>query len=236
MDGRKILIVDDEEQLRSLVRLYLEQEGFVVEEAVNGREALEKVNQRHYDLIVLDLMMTEVDGWEVCRQMRRSNKMIPIIMLTAKIDVEDKLVGFDIGADDYMGKPFDPRELVVRIHALLRRTNTEVFNTETSNASIVLATLLINPSERLASVRGKELALTAKEFDLLWLMSKNKGRVFHREELLQFVWGHDFLGESRTVDSHMKNLREKLRKAGLDDLIHTVWGVGYKLEVVQHDQ
>jgi two-component system response regulator ResD len=175
-------------------------------------------------------MMPELDGWEVCRQMRRDKKETPIIMLTAKTDVEDKLVGFNTGADDYMGKPFDPRELVARIHALLRRIRTDAIN-----EGITLTTLYINPSARSASVEGKELSLTAKEFDLLWLMVKNKGRVFSREELLERVWGHDFLGESRTVDSHMKNLREKLRKDGLDDLIHTVWGVGYKLEVVEHD-
>jgi two-component system response regulator ResD len=229
--GKKILIVDDEEQLRSLVRLYLEEEGFEVEEATDGREALLKINQHEYDLVILDLMMPEVDGWEVCRQVRRDNRNIPIIMLTAKTEVEDKLMGFDTGADDYVGKPFDPRELIARIHALLRRTKTEE-----TNERIAIATLLLNPTARSASVKGSKLSLTAKEFDLLWLMAKNKGRVFSREELLQLVWGHDFLGESRTVDSHMKNLREKLRKAGLDDLIHTVWGVGYKLEVGRHDQ
>jgi two-component system response regulator ResD len=229
--GKKILIVDDEEQLRSLVRLYLEEEGFEVEEAVDGREALLKIKQYEYNLIILDLMMPELDGWEVCRQVRRNNKAIPIIMLTAKTEMEDKLVGFDTGADDYVGKPFDPRELVARIYALLRRMNTEE-----SSESVAIATLLVNPIARTASVKGKDLSLTAKEFDLLWLMAKNKGRAFSREELLELVWGQDFLGESRTVDSHMKNLREKLRKAGLDELIHTVWGVGYKLEVARHDQ
>jgi two-component system response regulator ResD len=231
MDLGKILIVDDEEQLRSLVRLYLEQEGFDIEEAVNGREALLKINQQDYDLVVLDLMMPELDGWEVCRQVRRDKKDTPIIMLTAKKEMEDKLVGFDTGADDYMGKPFDPRELIARIHALLRRAKTDTFE-----EGITLTTLFINPSSRSASVEGKELSLTTKEFDLLWLMAKNKGRAFSRDGLLELVWGHDFLGESRTVDSHMKNLREKLRKAGLDGLIHTIWGVGYKLEVARHDQ
>lgn len=231
MDEGKILIVDDEEQLRSLVRLYLEQEGFDVEEAINGREALLKINQQDYDLVVLDLMMPELDGWEVCRQMRRHKKDYPILMLTAKMDIEDKLVGFDTGADDYMGKPFDPRELIARIHALLRRTKSNV-----RNEGITLTTLYINPSSRSTSIQGKELSLTAKEFDLLWLMVKNKGRVFSRDDLLEGVWGHDYLGESRTVDSHMKNLREKLRMSGLKDLIHTVWGVGYKVEVVKNDQ
>jgi two-component system response regulator ResD len=228
MDTGKILIVDDEEPLRRLVRLYLEQEGFHVEEAVNGKDAVQKVNQQHeFDLIVLDLMMPEMDGWEVCRRFRRDHINIPILMLTAKAEVDDKLIGFDIGADDYMGKPFDPRELIARIHALLRRAS----KTENEDDGIRLGPLFINPPARSASVSGKTLSLTAKEFDLLWLLAKNKGRAFSREQLLEHVWGHDFLGESRTVDTHVKNVREKLRKAGLEEIIHTVWGVGYKLEV-----
>jgi two-component system response regulator ResD len=226
-----ILIVDDEEPLRRLVRLYLEQEGFQVEEAVNGKDALLKVNQHKYDLIVLDLMMPEMDGWEVCRRLRRDHTDIPILMLTAKAEVDDKLIGFDIGADDYMGKPFDPRELIARVHALLRRAT----KTEDENEGVSLGALFINPPARSASVSGKAISLTAKEFDLLWFLAKNKGRAFSREQLLEQVWGQDFLGESRTVDSHVKNVREKLRKAGLYEIIHTVWGVGYKLEV-ENDQ
>jgi two-component system response regulator ResD len=229
MDIQNVLIVDDEEPLRSLVRLYLEQEGFQVDEAVDGKEALQKINANQYNLVVLDLMMPVLDGWEVCRLVRKNKKDLPIIMLTAKTEVEDKLVGFDSGADDYMGKPFDPRELVARIHALLRRKKTDAENDEVS-----LGKLSIKPSAQAASVDGKSLLLTAKEFDLLWLMVKNKGRVFTREQLLEFIWGQDFLGESRTVDSHVKNLREKLRNKGLHEVIHTVWGVGYKLEI-EHD-
>jgi two-component system response regulator ResD len=231
MDVVTVLIVDDEEPLRSLVRLYLEQEGFRVDEAVNGKEALLKVNQLEYGLIILDLMMPELDGWEVCRRIRTENKAVPILMLTAKTDVEDKLVGFDIGADDYMGKPFDPRELVARVQALLRRSS----KTETENEQLRLGSLVINSSARSVSVNQQSLSLTAKEFDLLWFLAKNKGRAFSREQLLEYVWGQDFLGESRTVDSHIKNVREKLRKAGLDEVIHTMWGVGYKLEVEDVD-
>lgn len=221
-----VLVVDDEEQLRSLVRLYLEKEGFRVEEATDGKDALRKTKQRHYDLIVLDVMMPELDGWEVCRKIRQEERNIPVIMLTAKTQIEDKLLGFDMGADDYISKPFDPRELVARIQSLLRRTNQE-----SEKVQIILSPLSINNSNRTASVKGQTLLLTAKEFDLLWLMSKNKGMAFSREKLLEIIWGVDFLGESRTVDSHVKNLRDKLRKAGMDDIIHTVWGVGYKLEV-----
>jgi two-component system response regulator ResD len=200
MDVRKILVVDDEEQLRSLVRLYLEQDRFVVDEAVDGREALLKIRKNEYDLVVLDLMMPELDGWDVCRQVRQDNIDIPIIMLTAKTEMEDKLIGFECGADDYVGKPFDPRELVARIHALLRRTKTE-----TTKERIVWGTLNVNPVARSVWVKERELFLTAKEFDLLLLMVKNQGRVFSRDELLEWVWGHDFFGESRTVDSHMRN-------------------------------
>jgi two-component system response regulator ResD len=178
LDLGTVLIVDDEQPLRSLVRLYLEQEGFQVEEAVNGVEALLKINAEEYKLVVLDLMMPELDGWEVCRQVRKSKKDLPIIMLTAKTEVEDKLAGFDLDVDDYMGKPLDPRELVARINALLRRTKTEHDDEE-----IHLSHLL---------------------------MAKNRGRVFTREQLLELVWGQDFLGESRTVDSHIRNVREKL--------------------------
>jgi two-component system response regulator ResD len=230
MDAAKVLIVDDEEPLRSLVRLYLEKEGFVVEGAINGREALQKINETEYDIIVLDLMMPILDGWEVCRQIRKDKKDLLIIMLTAKTEVTDKLVGFDIGADDYMNKPFDPRELVARIYALLRRTKKNDTLDE-----ITLRAIKINQAARTVSANGKVLSLTAKEFDLLWFLAVNKGRTFSREQLLVWVWGHDFLGESRTVDSHVKNLREKLRKAGLDEIIHTVWGVGYKLEA-KNDQ
>jgi two-component system response regulator ResD len=221
-----VLVVDDEEQLRSLVRLYLEKEGFRVEEAKDGKDALRKTNQSHYDLIVLDVMMPELDGWEVCRKIRQEQRNTPVIMLTAKTQIEDKLLGFDMGADDYISKPFDPRELVARIQSLLRRTNQE-----NEKDQIILSPLFINSSNRTASVKGQTLLLTGKEFDLLWLMSKNKGMAFSREKLLEIIWGVDFLGESRTVDSHVKNLRDKLRKAGMDDIIHTVWGVGYKLEV-----
>jgi two-component system response regulator ResD len=199
-----------------------------VDEATNGRDALLKVNQQKYDLLVLDLMMPELDGWEVCRQVRREGKDLPIIMLTAKTDVEDKLVGFDIGADDYISKPFDPRELVARIHALFRRTKEDV------NEEIMISSLAVNVPARSASVSGCPLSLTAKEFDLLYFLAKRKGKAFSREQLLEQIWGHEFLGESRTIDSHIKNLREKLRKAGLENVIHTVWGIGYKLEV-EHD-
>jgi two-component system response regulator ResD len=178
--------------------------------------------------MVLDLMMPELDGWEVCRQIRREGKDLPIIMLTAKTGIEDKLVGFDIGADDYISKPFDPRELVARIYALFRRTKEDV------NEEILISSLIINVPAHSASVNGNSLSLTTNEFDLLYFLAKRQGKAFSREQLLEQIWGHEFLGESRTIDSHIKNLREKLRKAGLENVIHTVWGLGYKLEA-EHD-
>lgn len=226
MTSGSILVVDDEAPLRSLVRLYLEHEGFKVDEAVHGGEALNKIKQQRYDVLVLDLMMPVLDGWEVCRQVRRNNKDILIILLTAKSAVEDKLSGFDAGADDYISKPFDPRELVARIHALLRRTKKEDERDE-----MVLGELSISLSARTASVNGNVVPFTATEFDLLFFFATHPKKAFSREQLLELIWGQHFLGETRTVDSHVKNIREKLRKAGIDELIHTVWGVGYKLEV-----
>jgi two-component system response regulator ResD len=228
MGASNILIVDDEEQLRSLLRLYLEPEGFQIDEAVDGKEALIMAQQTDYDVIILDLMMPGLDGWEVCRKLRKDQNDTSVLMLTAKTEVEDKLVGFDLGADDYMGKPFDPRELVARVHALLRRRNTDA---SYKDKVISFHDLKINQSARTALADEKRIPLTAKEFDLLWLMANHKGRVFSRDQLLQLIWGEHFLGESRTVDSHVKNLRDKLNNAGLDHMIYTVWGVGYKLDI-----
>lgn len=222
---KKILIADDEEQLRTLVKIYLVPEGYQVDEAVNGREALQKIKHEKYDLLVLDVMMPEVDGWQVCRQIRQEQRKISILMLTAKSQVEDKLEGFALGADDYMGKPFDPRELAARIQALLRR------GTEHQGVDlIVLDELKIDKTAHTVRVKRQEVFLTVKEFNLLTLMAENQGRVFSREQLLELIWGQDFLGGTRTVDSHVKNIRVKLQKCGLPDVIHTVWGIGYKFE------
>lgn len=223
---KKILIADDEEQLRTLVKIYLETENYQVDEAVNGREALLKINREAYDLLILDLMMPEIDGWNVCRQLRRDHQELPVLMLTAKSQIEDKLEGFELGADDYMVKPFDPRELVARISAMLRRENVK----HREVTWIEFSRLKIDKAARSVSANGHEIVLTVKEFDLLALMAENRGRAFSREQLLQLIWGQDFLGGTRTVDSHVKNLRGKLQVAGLADWIHTVWGIGYKLD------
>lgn len=226
MGKKQILVVDDEERMRTLVRAYFEKEGFAVEEAANGEEAIKKTAQKAYDLIVLDLMLPRVDGWSVCRKIREKST-VPIIMLTARGEEEERLLGFDLGADDYVVKPFSPRELVARARALLRRTNSATENPE----MIQTGYLTIDPAGRSVTVQGERLALTPKEFDLLYHLARHPGRVFSREQLLEQVWGYDFYGDLRTVDTHVKTLREKIsRSRGLPDYIQTVWGIGYKFE------
>jgi len=226
MGKKQILVVDDEERMRTLVRAYFEKEGFAVEEAANGEEAIKKTAQKAYDLIVLDLMLPRVDGWSVCRKIREKST-VPIIMLTARGEEEERLLGFDLGADDYVVKPFSPRELVARARALLRRTNSATENPE----MIQTGYLTIDPAGRSVTAQGERLALTPKEFDLLYHLARHPGRVFSREQLLEQVWGYDFYGDLRTVDTHVKTLREKIsRSRGLPDYIQTVWGIGYKFE------
>lgn len=226
MGKKQILVVDDEERMRTLVRAYFEKEGFAVEEAANGEEAIKKTAQKAYDLIVLDLMLPRVDGWSVCRKIREKST-VPIIMLTARGEEEERLLGFDLGADDYVVKPFSPRELVARARALLRRTTSSTENPE----MLQIGYLTIDPAGRSVTVQGERLALTPKEFDLLYHLARHPGRVFSREQLLEQVWGYDFYGDLRTVDTHVKTLREKIsRSRGLPDYIQTVWGIGYKFE------
>ncbi|WP_425291887.1 response regulator transcription factor [Caldanaerovirga acetigignens] len=208
-----------------LVRLYLEKEGFKVDEALNGQQALEMIEKAEYNLIILDLMLPVVDGWTVCKEIRKKYD-IPIIMLTARGEEFDKVLGFELGADDYVVKPFSPRELVARIKALLRR-----FGPREPRQILEFEGLVIDPESRKVVVDGKEVALTPKEFDLLYFLAKNKEKVFTREKLLEEVWGYDFFGSLRTVDTHIKQLREKLGRSKAASYIVTVWGVGYKFEV-----
>lgn len=227
-----ILVVDDEAHIRELVRLYLEKEGFHVALAADGEEAVHKVKSLHPQLIILDIMLPKFDGWDVCREVRKFADT-PIIMLTAKGEEFDKVLGLELGADDYLTKPFSPRELVARVKAILRRTVTEepVSDSET----LSFPGLTINQSSREARVDGEEITLTPKEFDLLWFLAKNPGKVFTREQLLTAVWGYDYYGDLRTVDTHIKRLREKVERDGPSSYhVKTVWGVGYKFEV--HDK
>lgn len=233
----KILLVDDEEQIRNIVRMYLAREGFTVKEAPNGREALDLIGGEQFDLIVLDIMMPEVDGWAVCREVR-SRSAVPIIMLTAREDEVDRVVGLEMGADDYVVKPFSPRELLARIKAVLRRTGGRCGQVQAApeqQESLQSSKLIdINPGARSVSILGQQVNLTAKEFDLLQFLAKHPGRVYTRDDLLQGVWGFDYFGDTRTVDTHINRLRDKLNKVpGCPEIIRTVWGVGYKFEVAE---
>lgn len=224
----QVLVVDDEWNMRNLLRIYLAKNGFDVTEATNGYEALTLFNERSFDLIILDLMMPDVDGWEVCAKIREK-KDTPIIMLTARNETKDKVKGLQIGADDYLVKPFEPEELIARVFALLRRAN--ISEPTTVRKTITHNDMSISPEERQVLVKSEPVEFTPKEFDLLLLLAEQPGRVYNRDLLLENIWGHDYFGDIRTVDTHVKNIREKVRKAGLSyNPIQTVWGVGYKFQ------
>ncbi len=210
--------------MRQLVRIHLTGAGHHVLEAGSGRAALDVLEKEKVSLVVLDVMMPDMDGWETCSKIREFFPNLPVLMLTARTVVEDKVAGLNMGADDYLTKPFDARELVARVGALLRRTTGEISALVFSDIG-----LSIDVDGRTVEVLGQSIPSTPKEFDLLLLLAKRPGKTFTREELLELVWGFDYFGDNRTVDSHIKNIREKLRNAGLDhDPIVTVWGVGYK--------
>jgi DNA-binding response OmpR family regulator len=217
-----ILIADDEKNIVQLARMYLLAEGFTVESAGNGREALDKVRQVRPDLVVLDLMMPELDGWEVTRRLRKDSD-VPIIMLTARGEDVDKIVGLELGADDYLTKPFNARELVARIKAVLRRYAAG----KSTQKVLQVGDLRIDPERHEVTIGDKPVELRPKEFELLTTLARNPGVVFDRERLLKLAWGYDYFGDSRTVDVHVTWLREKLRESTAR--IQTVWGVGYKL-------
>lgn len=221
-----ILVVDDEERIIDLARMYLEQDGFQVRSATNGSAAKRMILHDKPNLVVLDLMLPGMDGLEVCRRVREVSD-VPIIMLTARNDDIDKIVGLELGADDYLTKPFNPRELVARIRAILRRADRSDARDE-APPPINIGNLHIDAGRRLVEVGGRRVDLRMKEFDLLRALAVNKGVVFSRDRLLEVVWGYDFAGETRTVDVHIAHLRHKLR--GMNASIDTIWGVGYKLE------
>lgn len=220
-----ILVVDDEQKIIDLARMYLEQDGYKVTCATDGLNARRQIISDLPDLVVLDLMLPGMDGLEVCRQVRAQSD-VPIIMLTARSDDIDKIVGLELGADDYLTKPFNPRELVARVKAILRRTDRSSSQTGAAKP-IVIGNLRIEPQRRMVEVAGAAVDLRMKEFDLLQTLAENKGVVYSRERLLDVVWGYDFAGETRTVDVHIAHLRHKLK--GMAARIETVWGVGYKL-------
>jgi DNA-binding response OmpR family regulator len=220
-----ILLVDDEQHIIDLAQMYLEQDGYRVTSVTDGAIALTRILNEKPSLVVLDLMLPGLDGWEVCRRVRAQSD-VPIIMLTARSDDIDKIVGLELGADDYLTKPFNPRELVARVKAILRRADKRP--AQTADQPLTIANLSIYPERRVVTVDGREIDLRMKEFDLLLALAQNRGIVFSREKLLDVVWGFDFAGETRTVDVHVAHVRHKL--AGAHTTIETVWGVGYKLE------
>ncbi|WP_195536660.1 response regulator transcription factor [Bacillus paralicheniformis] len=230
----KILVVDDEARIRRLLKMYLERENYKIEEAENGDEAIDKALGNEYDLILLDLMMPGTDGIEVCRQVR-DKKATPIIMLTAKGEEANRVQGFEVGTDDYIVKPFSPREVVLRVKALLRRSSqTSYLNTDTTAKNVlVFSHLSIDHDAHRVMADGTEVSLTPKEYELLYFLAKTPDKVYDREKLLKEVWQYEFFGDLRTVDTHVKRLREKLNKVSpkAAKKIVTVWGVGYKFEV-----
>jgi DNA-binding response OmpR family regulator len=223
----KVLVVDDEAHIVELARIYLSREGYEVEGVGDGSQALARFGQVKPDLVVLDIMLPGADGIAICKEIRKQSQ-VPIIMLTARDEVTDKVVGLEVGADDYLTKPFHPQELVARAKALLRRARIEP-----DAPKLIRAGKLEVDLER-HEVRQEQakVQLRPKEFDLLALLARHPGRVFQRSELLDLVWGYDFPGYTRTVDVHVQQLREKLAAAGVvDPSIQTVWGVGYRLEL-----
>jgi two-component system response regulator ResD len=229
-----ILIVDDEERIRRLLRMYLEKEGYMIDEAEDGETALRLATETDYDLVLLDVMLPGIDGIEVCARLRQV-KSTPVIMLTAKGEETNRVSGFEVGADDYVVKPFSPREVIYRVKAILRRSSATAYLSKEANTSnnIVFPNLVIEHDAHRVTAGGQEVALTPKEYELLHYLAVTPDKVFSREDLLKDVWNYEFFGDLRTVDTHVKRLREKLNKVSPEaaSMITTVWGVGYKLEV-----
>ncbi|OOB78626.1 MAG: two-component system response regulator [Epulopiscium sp. Nele67-Bin002] len=223
---KKILIIDDDNNIAELIVLYLQKEGYNTSEAYTGKQGLELFRTYEPDIILLDVMLPEMDGYDVCKEIRKTSR-VPIIMLTAKGDVFDKVLGLELGADDYLVKPFDPRELIARVKAVLRRTEIEI--SPTSRNCIVLDDLIIDKDNYSVTYKGEVLELPPKELEILYFLVSNPRQVFTREQLLDKLWGYDFIGDTRTVDVHIKRLRDKFEGEHSWG-IKTVWGVGYKFE------
>jgi two-component system response regulator ResD len=234
IEAQRILVVDDEERIRRLLRMYLEKEGYVIQEAEDGEKALSLALDQDFDLILLDVMLPGMDGIEVCQRIRQV-KATPILMLTAKGEEANRVQGFEVGADDYVVKPFSPREIIYRVKAILRRSSVTAYLSKDKVASnnIVFPHLVIEHDAHRVTAGGQEVSLTPKEYELLHYLASSPDKVFSRETLLKDVWNYEFFGDLRTVDTHVKRLREKLNKASPEAaaMITTVWGVGYKLEV-----
>ena len=223
MDTLKILVVDDESRMRKLVKDFLSKKNFQVLEAGDGEEAMDIFyKEKDIALVILDVMMPKMDGWEVCREIRKDSK-VPIIMLTARSDERDELLGFDLGVDEYISKPFSPKILVARVQAILRRSNASTEETLEYNG------IVLNRSAHEVTIDGKRIDLSFKEFELLSYFMENKDIALSRERILNHVWDYDYFGDARTIDTHVKKLRSKMGEKG--SCIKTIWGMGYKFEV-----
>lgn len=224
MDDLKILVVDDESRMRKLVKDFLTKDGYIVLEAEDGQQALDTFYaDKDIALIILDVMMPKRDGWEVCREIRTTSK-VPIIMLTAKAEERDELLGFELGVDEYISKPFSPKILAARVSAILRRTTGKAVNEKV----LEINGIVLNKVAHSVLVDGKEVELSYKEFELLTYFFENKGVALSREKILNNVWNYDYFGDARTIDTHVKKLRGKLGDKG--EMIKTIWGMGYKFE------
>ena len=225
-DNHTILMIDDDKNICRIVSLYLEKEGYEVEIANDGAEGLERFRELAPSLVLLDIMLPGMDGWTICKEIRKDNDT-PIIMLTAKGEVFDKVLGLELGADDYLVKPFDPKELVARVKAVIRRMNKNSEDTQ----RVSFDRLEVDLSNYTVVCDGKELEMPPKEIELLYFLASHSNKVFTRQELLEQVWGFDYFGDSRTVDVHIKRIREKLNVPDVNWSIKTVWAVGYRFEV-----
>lgn len=227
--ANKILVVDDDLNICELLKLYLENEGYMVFTANDGQEAVDTFQNKTPDLVLLDIMLPKKDGWQVCREIRKISSA-PIIMLTAKGETFDKVLGLELGADDYVVKPFDAKEVMARVKAVLRRTNGEGESTENEKKTVIYDNLEINITNYEMKVKGVAVDTPPKELELIYHFTSNPNRVYTRDQLLDEVWGFDYYGDSRTVDVHVKRLREKLEGVSDKWCLKTVWGVGYKFE------
>jgi two-component system, OmpR family, response regulator ResD len=225
--NHRVLVIDDEWNMRNLLRIFLRREGYEVVEAATGREGIDLLKSAAFDLVLLDVMMPDMDGWQVCKHIRAIT-MTPVLMLTARTETKDKVQGLSLGADDYVTKPFEPEELLARAHALIRRSAAQQ-SPGNSTPRIDICGLLILPEGREVRIGGVPVDFTPKEFDMLSLLAQNPQRAYTRESLVELLWGNDYLGETRAVDTHVKNIREKIHRAGLAyNPIQTVWGIGYR--------
>lgn len=220
----KVLVVDDDSNICDLIEIYLQKEGYRVFKCSNGKEAVKLFSQKQVDVIVLDVMMPEMDGYEVLKEVRKTSQ-VPVIMLTAKGETFDRVLGLELGADDYIVKPFEPKEFIARIRAVLRR-----YKPQTQNKALEFKDLIIDSDSYIVTYKGNQMEMPPKEFELLYFLASNPNKVFTREQLLYEVWGYDYPGDSRTVDVHVKRIREKLPEQESWQ-VKTVWGVGYKFEV-----